>query len=130
MNSPLVLALLALALLLAGCSGRATEADTAPPSVNGRPGRLRLGYTPSEELVADREQSQAELARYLERTLGIPVELVRTASYGPAIEAMERGDIDVMSLGPFAYVLAAKRAAAEAIATTGRPGDGPRTYQS
>lgn len=119
--------LLAVSCGLGGCT---REAAPATAAAEAKPVVLRLGYTPSEEIVANREEAQTKLGGYLERTLGVRVELVRTASYGPAIEAMERGDIDVMSLGPLAYVLASERGAAEAIAATGRPGSGPRTYQS
>lgn len=115
-------------LFLSGC-GRPerVQANSGP---DGQPTVLRLGYTPSEETVADREEAQSQLAAYLQRATGIPVVLVRTASYGPAIEAMAGGEIDIMSLGPFAYVIAAEQGAAEAIAVTGRPSTGPRTYQS
>jgi phosphonate transport system substrate-binding protein len=91
---------------------------------------LRLGYAPSEETVADRESASLALAAYLERTVGIPVELVRTASYGPAIEAMARGEIDIMNLGPLAYVLASRRGVAEPLVVTGNIRTGPRTYRS
>ena len=100
-----------------------------PPPRDGRPTVLRLGYTPSEETVADREAANLALASYLERSLGLRVEVVRTASYGPAIEEMARGEIDLVSLGPLAYVLASQRGIAEALVVTGSPRTGPRTYQ-
>lgn len=90
---------------------------------------LRLGYTPAEETVADREGAAKALAGYLQRCLGRKVVVVRTASYGPAVEAMARGEVDVVGLGPFAYVLAAERGVAEALVTTGTAGH-PRTYES
>jgi phosphonate transport system substrate-binding protein len=109
---------------LPGCKPKTTPSSDNAPSV------LRLGYAPSEETVADREQSSRELAAYLERAVGIRVEVVRTASYGPAIEAMARGEIDIMSLGPLAYLLASRRGLAEPLVVTGSVETGPRTYQS
>ena len=111
---------------LAGCAPR-----EVPPPPGGRPSVLRIGYTPSEEAVSDRTAANQALARHLERTLpGLKVTLVRTPSYGPAVEAMSRGEIDLMGLPPFAYVLASKSNPVEAIAVTGSAQFGPRTYQS
>jgi phosphonate transport system substrate-binding protein len=111
---------------VAGCGPQ--EAPLAP---GARPLLLRIGYTPSEEAVSDRTAANQALARYLERTIpGLKVTLVRTPSYGPAVEAMTRGDIDLMGLPPFAYVLAGKSNPVEAIAVTGTAQTGPRTYQS
>lgn len=109
---------------MTGCKPKPVVAD------DGRPAVLHLGYTPAEEIVADREKSQQALADYLERSIGIPVTLVRTASYGPALEAMARGEIDVISLAPFAYVLASREGVAEVLAVAGGRETGPRTYQS
>ena len=117
---------LGLAWLFAGCAPR-----EVPRKPDARPAVLRIGYTPSEEAVSDRTAANRALARYLERTLpGLKVELVRTPSYGPAVEAMTRGEIDLMGLPPFAYVLAGQPSPVEAIAVTGTVRSGPRTYQS
>ena len=114
------------AVAVAGC-GRREE----PPPPGARPAVLRIGYTPSEEAVSDRAAANQALARYLERTIpGLKVTLVRTPSYGPAVEAMTHGEIDLMGLPPFAYVLAGKSSPVEAIAVTGSAQTGPRTYQS
>ncbi len=115
-------------LLYAGCERR-----TAPPEnddSSARPAILRIGYTPTEETTVDREGATRLLGGYLSRVLGIKVELVRTESYGPAIEALASGKIDLIGLGPFAYVLAEKRGAAEAIVVPGQEAKGPRMYQS
>ncbi len=114
---------LAVAALAAGCR----PASSVP---SAKPRTLKLGYTPAEESVADREQAARTLAQYLERELGQAVELVRTASYGPAVDALARGEIDVIGLGPFAYVLAAARGAAEVLVVTGDAVGAPRQYQS
>jgi phosphonate transport system substrate-binding protein len=117
---------LGVVLTLSGCAPR-----EVPPPPGGRPAVLRIGFTPSEEAVSDRAAANLALARHLERTLpGLKVTLVRTPSYGPAVEAMSRGEIDLMGLPPFAYVLASKSNPVEAIAVTGTAQSGPRTYQS
>jgi phosphonate transport system substrate-binding protein len=115
-----------LVVALAGCARH-----EAPPPPGARPLVLRIGYTPSEEAVSDRTAANQALARYLERTIpGLKITLVRTPSYGPAVAAMTRGDIDLMALPPFAYVLAGNSNPVEAIAVTGTAQSGPRTYQS
>lgn len=120
------LAFTAIAVLFAGCAREAPA-----PAADARPTVLRLGYTPSEGTVVDREAANLALARYLERALGgVTVTLVRTASYGPAVAAMARGEIDLVALAPFAYLLAADDGIAEAIAATGTEAAGPRTYRS
>jgi len=111
-----------LVVLLAVVTGCARRAEEPPP--------LRLGYTPAEDTLADRGEAAQVLAGYLSRTLGRRVEIVRTSSYGPAIEAMQRGEIDLVPLGPFAYLRAHRLGVAEAIVVTGRPESGPRTYRS
>lgn len=102
--------------------------ESPPP--NARPTSLRIGFALAEEAVVDRESAARALAGYLERTLRIDVSVVRTASYGPAIAALARGEIDLIALAPFAYLLAAADGTAEALVATGRPQSGPRTYQS
>ena len=120
------LAFTAIAVLFAGCAR-----ESPAPATDARPTVLRLGYTPSEETVVDREAANLALARYLERALGgITVTLVRTASYGPAVAAMARAEIDLVALAPFAYMLAADDGIAEAVAATGTAASGPRTYRS
>jgi phosphonate transport system substrate-binding protein len=115
-------------LFFAGCarqgSVQSVEGDGAWPEV------LRLGYSPAEELLVDREAANLALARYLERKAGIKVELVQTPAYAPAVEALAGGRVDLISLGPLAYVMAAERGVAEPLAVQGDARTGPRTYQS
>lgn len=119
-------AALAIAALL-GCTRSAPQPAATGPDPETR---LRLGFTPSEENVIGRREAQAALGRYLSRTLGMPVDLVQTASYGPAVDALASGGIDLINLGPFAYLLASERGVADALAVTGLPDSGPRTYRS
>lgn len=114
-----------IAVLGAGCQRERAETPAKPPGAE-----LRLGFTPSEEGEGDREESHRALADYLGRRLGLPVVLVRSANYGAAIAAMSEGRVDMISLGPFAYVLAARQGVAEALVVTGTDERGPRTYES
>ncbi len=111
-------------LLVAGCEAK------KPAVTDGRPSILRLGYTPAEQGEIARDEAQAVLAEYLSAQLALPVELVRTASYGPGIEALAEGRIDILSLTPFAYILAAEKEVADPIAVTAYEAGVPRYYQS
>lgn len=116
-----VLAVVAL-VTSAGCS----PGDAAA----GAPEKLRLAYLPSEEDPEGRMEAVTELAERLERFTHLPVEVTRSVSYAPTIEAMRAGKIDVIrSGGSFTYMLAHEKADAEAIVSFGTS-EGPGLYQS
>jgi phosphonate transport system substrate-binding protein len=96
---------LALAAMLAPAAARAAPA--------GWPAQLRIGLIPTESSshITDRYDG---LARYLERRLGIPVELKTSTDYNGVITAMQFGHIELAYFGPKSYVEAAQRAQAEA----------------
>jgi phosphonate transport system substrate-binding protein len=125
----LLLGLAGWALVAAGGCARPAAAERKEPA-DGAPKVLRVGYAPSEEAVVGRERAMRTLGVYLEKRLGVPVELVQTASYGPAVDALTSGAVDLVSLTPFAYVLAAEGGVAEPLVVTGSSQGGPRTYQS
>ena len=79
---------------------------------------LRLALIPAED---PREQiKDFELAKqFLERKLGMKIEMFKAISYTAVIEAMRAGKVDVARFGPFSYILAAERANARAIAAMG-----------
>jgi len=120
---------LALAALAAGpaCQREAPAAGQRPAHW---PERLVLGYAPVEALAADREEAYAALARHLRRALNLEVGIRETYPYQPAIEAFREGLVDVMQLGPMAYLIAADTAGAEAALCRGRAGPGPLTFRS
>lgn len=93
------------------------------------PERLRLAFTPSEDDPERRRNRFQELATYLSAEIGIAVEIVRASSYGPTIEAMRAGKIDIAQTGSFAYMIAHEKAGAEAIITRGTEA-GPGIYNS
>lgn len=119
-NAPLAAAtLFSLVLLLCAC---AKEDPDATP--------LRLGYSPSDHVLADRYEAYKALRNYLARETGREVVLVKTKLYQPAIEAMKEGRIDVMNLGSQAYLIAEEQSAAEAFALRAEPDGSPLDYHS
>lgn len=65
---------------------------------------------------------------YLEKQLGIPVEVTKSVGYGGVIEAMRAKKIEAATLGSFAYLIASEKAGAEAIATRGTADGTPGDY--
>ena len=112
--------IVASALMLAGCGSSAsddkagTSASTKPVSdADANPKTLRIALAPSD----DTEQMLAgfeKLRVYLEKKLGIPVEVRKVTSYGAVVEGMRKNRVDVAWYGPASYALAEKEADAEA----------------
>ena len=125
-----VLRLLPLALLaLAGmtrCQKDPASAGNTPPA---RPASLRVGWTPNEEDVERRVKWEG-LRVYLERRLGMPVELIESGAYSAAIEAMRADKLDVCGLAPFAYLIASEKGAAEPLVAPGFTDGQPNRYRS
>ncbi|MGJ3242406.1 MAG: phosphate/phosphite/phosphonate ABC transporter substrate-binding protein [Opitutales bacterium] len=120
--------LLVLAGLAVGCGGRdAPAADTGPDDA---PFTLRIGYTPYETTIVDREAAYAAFANYLEPVLGIPVETVPVPEYLPTIDALASGRIHLTSLGSQAYLLARQRCDLRVIARRAAPTGRPFSYRS
>jgi len=92
----------------AGCGGPA-GGESAGSRV------LRVGAIPSEDATRMRE-AYGPLAAYLEKKLGLKVELFVATDYSSTIEAMRAGKLDIALFGPFSYVLAADKANVEAFA--------------
>lgn len=106
--------------LLTGC-GAGDDASTRP---------LRFAYIPGEEDPEGRMEAFGALADYLSERIGREVDLVKTVSYAPTIEAMRAGKIDFMRAGgSFTYMIAHEKAGAEAVARVGTS-LGPGLYQS
>lgn len=68
------------------------------------------------------------IAKYLERRMGIPVEIIGTSGYGVAIEALRAHKIEACTLGPFAYLIASEKANAVVIAMRGTLDGKPGSY--
>lgn len=120
--------LAATALLLAGAAllqPAAAQADEARP---GRPDKLLIGLLPGESAPTVMRLNEP-LRAYLEKKLGLPVELQVGANYAATSEALRFGRLDVAYLGPVTYILQGRRAALEPFARPSHTGVGP-TFQA
>lgn len=108
------------AFLLSACNDG--QAKSQPVSVDGEvwPDVLRVAYSPSSEDPESRLTRYHELEQYLAQELGMEVDLVRSSSYGPTIEAMRAAKIDLATGGPFSYLIASQKAGAEVIVSRGK----------
>jgi phosphonate transport system substrate-binding protein len=81
----------------------------------GWPQKLTVGLIPTESSshISDRYEN---LAKYLEKKLGIPVELKTSTDYAGVIAAMQFKHIDLAYFGPKSYAEASLRANAECFA--------------
>jgi len=79
------------------------------------PKKLTIGVIPTESTshLTDRYEN---LRRYLEKKLGIPVELKTSTDYAGVITAMQFKHVDLALMGPKSYVEAAQRANADCFA--------------
>lgn len=98
--------------------------------IDGRPNRLRIGYTPPEENVELVRIKLGKFTDYLSRKLDMPVSLVKLRGYAPMIEALKSNKIDIASLGSFAFVIAEKRANVEPMIMRGHKDTGDGIYHS
>lgn len=125
-----LLRLLPLALLvLVGLSGCQKDPASASSAPSARPTSLRIGWVPNDEDVERRSRWDG-LRAYLERKLGMPVELLQTGQYSAAIEAMRADKLDVCGLAPFAYLIASEKGAAEPLVAPGFSDGQPNRYRS
>lgn len=111
----LVIVVLSLLLAASLSFGLVTAQDSVDRT--GWPETFIIGVYPGDNV----EQALAAvepLRAYLETTLGVRTVLITGTSYNAVIEAMAAGRADAMEVGPFAYILAAEVANAEAIAVT------------
>lgn len=90
---------------LAGCSG--SSDDTAAAEGGGDwPDTLTFAQVPSESSAGIAKANENVIAA-LEQELGLEVEIQEATSYAAVIEALRAGQVDIGSMGPFSYVVAA-----------------------
>lgn len=104
------IATLGLTAAVAGCSGGGS-ADTET---------LTFAQIPSENSSSIATQT-ADIIAALEKKLGVEVKLQEATSYAAVIEALRAGQVDIASLGPFSYVVAADSKVG--VAPVGAPAD-------
>ncbi|MEM9160739.1 MAG: phosphate/phosphite/phosphonate ABC transporter substrate-binding protein [Verrucomicrobiota bacterium] len=100
-----------LAVCLAGCMTESVEIDES----SGWPKKVRFAFTPDEEEPGRREKVYVSVMDYLSEQVGVEMELVKTTQYGPVIEAMRARKIEMSNFSTFPYLIASKKAGAEAI---------------
>lgn len=112
-----------LGLALSALVGLTPVASAQQPA----PTVLKVALLPDEnasELIKRNEPFK----QYLEKTLGMEIELVVTTDYSSMIEAMRFGRIHLAYFGPLSYVLAKSKAEIEPFAAMIK--DGQPTYRS
>ncbi|TWA70179.1 phosphonate transport system substrate-binding protein [Azospirillum brasilense] len=116
---------LALATALIATAATA-NADT--PAAGSRPDKLVIGLLPGESAPTVMRLNEP-LRAYLEKKLGLPVELQVGANYAATGEALRFGRLDIAYLGPVTYILQGRRAALEPFARPSHDVVGP-TFQA
>jgi phosphonate transport system substrate-binding protein len=74
-----------------------------------RPSKLVIGLLPTESAPTVIRLNEP-LRAYLEKRLGLPVEMVVGANYAATSEALRFGRLDIAYLGPVTYILQSRRA--------------------
>jgi len=95
---------------------------------DGRPAKLVIGLLPGESAPTVIRLNEPMRA-YLERRLGLPVELVVGSNYAATGEALRFGRLDIAYLGPVTYILRSRSAKMEVFARPTHAEVGP-TFQA
>ena len=93
-----------------------------------RPAKLVVGLLPGESAPTVMRLNEP-LRLYLEKRLGLPVELMVGANYAATGEALRFGRLDIAYLGPVTYILQSRRTKLEPFARPSHAGVGP-TFQA
>jgi phosphonate transport system substrate-binding protein len=93
-----------------------------------RPAKLVVGLLPGESAPTVMRLNEP-LRVYLEKRLGLPVELVVGANYAATSEALRFGRLDIAYLGPVTYILQSKHTKLEPFARPSHEVVGP-TFQA
>jgi len=115
----LLIAVALIALAVCGCSG----------DNEGEIQVLRWGLIPADDATEMLRQYEP-VVEYMEKELGLDIEIQVTTDYTSAIIAMDNRHIEMAWFGPFSYILAAEEAGAEAIVNGVRRDTGKATYKS
>src|SRR4051794_13566731 len=109
-------------LLLFGCKNNINLNN------DGIPEKLVIGVFAGEGQEAITERL-GPIERYLEKKLGMPVDLLMTTDYTSVIEAIHAKKIHVAYLPPFSYALASKKRDLDVLVAMGVNGQ-PHYYKS
>ncbi|MFG1478754.1 phosphate/phosphite/phosphonate ABC transporter substrate-binding protein [Xanthobacter sp. V4C-4] len=100
----------------------------SPPQAAEKPQKLVVGLLPGESAPTVMRLNEP-LRAYLEKKLGVPVEMVVGANYAATGEALRFGRIDIAYLGPVTYLLRARASRLEPFARPSHAVVGP-TFQA
>lgn len=114
-------AIAALALLVAiaaGCSqtSKTEKKETSAKPEYYTPQKLRVGLIPN--IAPDKQKAKYEsFGAYLEKELGVPVELYVATNYAGVVQAMVAGKLDLAYFGGLTYAQALEQTELEPIVT-------------
>ena len=97
-----------------GCQFQFQNPQTTSPQVKKTTNRgqkwkkLNVAMIPSQD-SPEQTQYRQKLANYLQKTLGIPVNLQTTKDYEQSIDLLVKGKVEIAFLSGFTYVKARKR---------------------
>ena len=101
-----------------------TVLSLVPAVAQTRPQKLVVGLLPGESAPTVMRLNEP-LRTYLEKRLGIPVEIFVGANYAATGEALRFGRIDIAYLGPVTYILRSRAAKLEPFARPSHDVVGP-----
>ena len=108
--------------ILTGCKNKAALDE------NGVPKTLIVAFFASENPDQMRA-TYGPICKYLEKKLGIPVEMLLTTDYTGVIEALKSKKVHMAYMGPFAYIIATRAISLTPVAIMGADGK-PGMYHS
>ncbi len=113
----------ALMILVSGCK------NSADLDADGVPGKLVIAIYAGGDNPAAVKSAMAELGKYLEKKLDMPVSYAFSTDYTSVIEAIRAKKAHIAYLSPFSYVLASQTHDITPIASLGEDGK-PTMYHS
>ncbi len=119
-----ILIAIAATLVIPFLSGCGRTASAAYPST------IRFAYGVSAEMNEDQLRRMDLLQSYLASATGMHIDIRKTVSYAPTIEAICADKADLATMGPFAYILASQKGCVEALAVRGMDDGSPAGYRS
>lgn len=118
---PIMFRLLLVALLWASPFFEGAASANEP---SARPTKLIVGLLPGESATTVLRLNEP-LRLYLEKQLGMPVEMVVGSNYAATSAALRFGRLNIAYLGPSSYILQSKYAPMEVFARPSHAGVGP-----
>ncbi len=96
---------------------------------NGNPNTLLVAVYAGDDPTGSMTPIRAEIRNYLQKELGMPVEMVTSTDYTSVIEAIVTKKVHMAYLMPFAYVLATRQTPLVPLVVIGNGGK-PSVYRS